>query len=67
MRDLIETFPHQWTKQAIEYDTRIGDDTAPFYEDQVLMDSNRLASLKQHIRCPGTDTASCRSRSRVLL
>ena len=49
LRDLIEAFGRQWTEQAIEYDTRIGDDTAPFYEDQVLIDSGRLAILRHRI------------------
>jgi 2-polyprenyl-6-methoxyphenol hydroxylase-like FAD-dependent oxidoreductase len=49
LRDLIATFGHQWTEQAIEYDARIGDDTAPFYEDQVLVDSARLAILQHRI------------------
>jgi hypothetical protein len=46
---LIQAFPHQWAEQAIEYDTRIGDDTAPFFEDQVLIDSDRLAILQHRI------------------
>jgi 2-polyprenyl-6-methoxyphenol hydroxylase-like FAD-dependent oxidoreductase len=49
LRDLIEALGHQWTEQAIEYDTRIGDDTAPFYKDQVLIDSDRLAILRHRI------------------
>ena len=49
LRDLIEAFGHQWTEQTIEYDTRIGNDTAPFYEDQVLIDSGRLAILQHRI------------------
>jgi 2-polyprenyl-6-methoxyphenol hydroxylase-like FAD-dependent oxidoreductase len=48
-RDLIGGFPHQWAEQAIEYDTRIGGDTALFYEDQVLIDSERLAILRHRI------------------
>jgi hypothetical protein len=49
LRDLIEAFGHHWTEKAIEYDARIGDDTAPFYEDQVLLDSERLAILQHRI------------------
>jgi 2-polyprenyl-6-methoxyphenol hydroxylase-like FAD-dependent oxidoreductase len=49
LRDLIEAFGHQSTEQAIEYDTRIGDDAALFYEDQVLIDSDRLAILQHRI------------------
>jgi 2-polyprenyl-6-methoxyphenol hydroxylase-like FAD-dependent oxidoreductase len=49
LRGLIEAFGHQWTEQALEYDTRIGDDTAPFYEDQVLLDLDRLAVLQHRI------------------
>ena len=49
LRDLIEAFGRRWTEQAIEYDTWIGDDTAPFYDDQVLIDSARLAILQHRI------------------
>ena len=49
LRDVIEAFGHQWTEQAIEYDTRIGEDTAPFYEDQVLIDGARLAILQHRL------------------
>jgi hypothetical protein len=48
-RDVIEAFGNKWAEQAVEYDKRIGEDTAPFYEDQVLIDAERLAFLQHRI------------------
>jgi 2-polyprenyl-6-methoxyphenol hydroxylase-like FAD-dependent oxidoreductase len=49
LRDVIETLGYRWAEQAIEYDIHIRDGTAPFYEDQVLIDSKRLAILRHRI------------------
>jgi 2-polyprenyl-6-methoxyphenol hydroxylase-like FAD-dependent oxidoreductase len=47
--DVIELYADDWSAQAVDFDARIGEHIAPFYEDQAAIDAARLAMLRHAI------------------
>jgi hypothetical protein len=62
---VVRAHPDDWSAQALALDRLVGEHVAPFYEDQAVIDSARLAVLRRNILATPTPEPPVVDGSRV--